>query len=398
MHVTNTRNYGLNTRGAGLLLFSVLALFSYQAEADVHLTISLSGAAVAAWLIIGTNIFAFQTALFFSVLMGILFGYVFMGLAILMGVGIFFCLHPTYAIHYFRYLISFWRLYSEVVADRFILMHRYSIWRDWVRDFWGRLRVHCISALFYIYGNPSVVVLVLSPMTLLSPLALVRCRATGAEGGFVVYSAQVCVVALAVFLITSFRRTRFLGEPERYVEMAAPFAVVAGAHVIKAYGGAWGLGAYVAYAAGMTFVQGWYNFFRDRSTKEGSQVKESIQSIRDEVDRLFGDAEVRFISNNGDWTKMLLNTRWRFVYYWPTVREVGGIPLQEFMDSYPMIKRTAIERLIAAYKVNACLMDKREVGTLVEPNLIAGSMSKVLLESDRYVLYRLDRYEVSHAG
>jgi hypothetical protein len=138
--------------------------------------------------------------------------------------------HPRYSLGYLRHTLSFVRTYQRDLAPIYILAARVSVWRDLSWDIWARLREGFGSAARYAYGNSLLIVLVLNPLCVLSCAAIVARRLP--PEGFIAYAGTVTLAGTIAMLLTSLRSTRFLGEPERYVEACAPWAALSAAYVL----------------------------------------------------------------------------------------------------------------------------------------------------------------------
>jgi len=380
-HSTNVRNYGLNTRGLGLLLFLLFSIACYQAGQAASWA-WFAAAAGLAWLIIGCNIFAFQSLLLFAAVFLALFRSPVMAGAGLAGLLLFTALHPRYAGHYFRQLLGFWSLYADTLAERFILLRRPSLWGDWVREIPSKWREKRSRAAWYAYENSVAILVVFQPLALCAGAAWAMLP--GGATALDLFSGRMAAASLILFLATSFRRTRFLGSPERYVEMAMPFATALGADFLYRVGGFALVAVCAAGQVALSNLQPYMNVFRKKKAAATDELQEFLRGVRARVEQDAGGRPVRFTSNNGEWGKYLLNADWRFVFFWPTVREIGGIPIAELMEDYPFIKTDAVERLVRRYGVNYCLIDRHAGGTLG-----GGLEAAVLQESPRHVLYRV---------
>ena len=92
---------------------------------------------------------------------------------------------------------------------------------------------------------------------------------------------------------------------------------------------------------------------------------------------------MHFTSNNGDWTKRLLNTDWSFLYFYPADTDMAGIPLEAFMEEYPFIKIKYLDTMVKEFKVNFCLIDKTVVQDRGEIAAFISSNNFVEIESTK---------------
>ena len=383
-HASNARNYGLSSRGLGLLLFLLFSVCAYYAGAGSWGW--LAGAAACAWLIVGSNIFALQSILLFSAVFLVVFRQPAMAAATLAGLALFLALHPRYGRHYVRRLWGYWALYADVLAERFILLRHPSVWREWLVEIPAKWRQKPSAAVWYAYENSLLILVGFQPLALVAALAWAA--PGGAASAFDLFAGRMASASLILFAATSFRPTRFFGSPERYVEMAIPFATALGADALYRAGGWLPVAACAVYAVALSVFQPWMNVFRRKKTAAADERQDFFRSVRERVDRDAAGAPVRFITNNGEWGKYLVHPDWQYVFFWPTVRDVGGIPIDELIEYYPFIRTDAVERLMDRYAVNYCLMDRKAGAPL------GGAVrARVLDESPLHALYRVEPRE-----
>ena len=104
---------------------------------------------------------------------------------------------------------------------------RYSIWRDFIYDFWVK------KDKSYILSNPVIEILI---GALPNCLVLVYFPFSEVIND---NKAQILYILLSAsffaFFVTSFRIGRFLGEPQRYIEFGIPFASILGVLVFPSW-------------------------------------------------------------------------------------------------------------------------------------------------------------------
>jgi len=221
----NAKNVGLSARGLALL-FVQLYLYFITLFCLYDKPWLLCGVFLFSFLILITGQFAFQfvliTMVFYSLFLNS-YIYVIIPFSSLL---VFYLLMPGVAKAFFIGQWNFKKLYYSYFAERYILMHRYSIWRDFIWDFWkGLIENKLKSSLKYIYRNPFVSILIGFPfLTFLMIIILFdsHYRDLIFSDNFFFVSIHIFTAFFAFFL-TSFRKTRFLGEPDRYMEFAIPF-------------------------------------------------------------------------------------------------------------------------------------------------------------------------------
>ena len=131
----NAKNTGLGPRQFSIFLTYLFLYFVYFNYIDSNfLYIILSTAVV--FLILITSQFCFQFILFGSPLIAIFLKQWYIGLYPIIAGILFSIIFPSISKKYFRG--QFWHkyLYARFLADIYILKSRFSIWRDFIYDFW----------------------------------------------------------------------------------------------------------------------------------------------------------------------------------------------------------------------------------------------------------------------
>lgn len=383
-HATSARNFGLSARGAGLLFLTLFFLAAYAVEAHVAPAFAWPALVVFGWLIWGFSTFAQQALCIISVILVVTSRrYVPLAGASL-GLMLFIAVHPTYSLGYLKYTLRFIRTYRKELAPISILVRRNSIWRDLVWDIWRKARGGFNSGARYIYENSLLVVIVLNPLVVLACWA-VLCGALPARG-FIAYAGAVALAGAIAVLVTSFRATRFLGEPERYAEAVTPWAVLCGAYVMYVRDEWWLLGAVAGLFLFVDLLQLFASTLLLKHVGTNAAHLDDIETVVRQ--RL--PSEIRFCSNNEHFTKMLMQNDWRYAYCLAVGEDYCGMKLQEAFASFPLLRRKACERITAAYRVNACLLDRSVFETLFDEWPSTLHSMTVAYESTRFRLLILE--------
>lgn len=359
-HALSARNFGLSARGTGLLCLTLFFLTAYAVEAHVKPGLSWPALVVFGWLIWGFSTFAQQALCIISVILVVTSRRYIPLAGTLMGLVLFIAVHPTYSLGYLKYTLRFIRTYRRELAPISILARRKSIWRDLVWDIWIKAREGFNSGARYVYENSFLVVIVLNPAVVLACWAVLA----GAlpEHGFIAYAGAVTLAGTLAVLLTSFRATRFLGEPERYAEAIAPWATLCGAYVLFIRGEWRLLGVVTVLFLLVDLVQ---LFASKLLLKHVGSNAAHLDEIESKVrQRLTG--EIRFCSNNEHFTKMLMQNDWRYAYCLAVGEDYCGMKLQEAFATFPLLRREACERIVTTYRVNACLLDRTVFETLFD--------------------------------
>lgn len=353
-HALSPRNFGISTRPLGLLLFLVLGCFVHLSRIDGG-WMPYVAAVACAYLIWGCSTFALQTMLFTAVLRVLLFGDWTMAAVAFSSALAFFVLHPRYGLSYAWHSVRFSSAYAGKLAPLFILDRRHSIWRDVVYDFWQRLRTGPKQqALRYIYENAAVIGVLLNVTTPLA-LALYWLGPDEDRPAFVDFAIEMTMVGGLLFLVTSFRPTRFLGEPERYLELMAPFSVCAAAYLMLELLGPVSVPVVLVYFAAVDAGQ----LILARTVRQAMRSRTGdVLEIIARIEQAFASQEIRFTCNNDELLKHFLVQPWLFARYWSYAEPFAGYTLDRAFAPFPNLRTEVVEAAIETYDINVCLVDR----------------------------------------
>jgi hypothetical protein len=222
--IWNAKNTGISTRGLGLFLgylYQFLILLYFYSGSWVFLFFIF----ITVFIILLSSQFANQFVLltlpFFAILYHNYFLLVFPLLAFLL----FYLINKEVALKFIRGQYWHKTIYYKYLAKVFILKARPSIWRDLIFDIWKNIIKRPATGLLYAYHNPVISITIGIPILgYLLFVFLVRNSFYTTEIEKLLF--YNIIIALSVFFLTSIRKTRFLGEPERYVELVIPSIVL----------------------------------------------------------------------------------------------------------------------------------------------------------------------------
>lgn len=389
-HALSARNFGLSSRGTGLLVLTLFFFAAYWAQARPQSALSWLALAVLGWLVWGFSTFAQQALCIVSAMILAISGQYAPMLGALLGLAVFIALHPRYSLGYLRYTLYFIRAYRRELAPIYILAARKSIWRDLIWDLWLKGSEGFTEAARYAYGNSALIVLLLNPLAVLACWAVLAGRLP--PHGFIAYAGTVTLAGVLTMLLTSFRPTRFLGEPERYVEAVTPWAVLCATYVLATHQ-QWMLLA----AANLLFslmdlaqLHASKLLLAHVDDTQTAQLAAVEAAVRERL-----PAQVRFSSNNEHFTKMLMQNDWQFAYCLAVGQDYCGMRVQEAFAAFPLLRREACERIVSTYRVNACLLDRTVFEDLFAQPPPGLRRMSVAYESPRLRLLILDWAESS---
>lgn len=359
-HAMSARNFGLSARGTGLLLLTTFLLACHGVETDHRSIFYWALLLAAGWLIWGFSTFTQQALCILSALLLPIGGHVMPLVGTVLGFLIFMAAHPIYARGYLKHTLKFIHVYANELAPIYILQRRKSIWRDLVWDIWARLGTGAKNGVKYAYEN-SVVVLVL-----LNPLVVVACYGVLAHKtpatGLVAFAGTVSLAGAGAMLLTSFRPTRFLGEPERYVEAVTPWAVVAGAYTMHSM---FGMAPLAIMAASFLVLNLMQIIVSKLLLKHITSKPFRLEEVETAIRERLGD-KVRCCSNNEQITKMLMHNDWDFAYCIAVGQDYCGMKVGEAFSTFPYLRREACERIVRAYRIDICVLDRTIYETLFD--------------------------------
>jgi hypothetical protein len=358
-HAFSARNFGLSARGVGLFLLAAIFMLGYGVEAGRAGAAGWVALVAAAYLLWAFNTFGGQALVILSLIAATLFGHWGPLVGGGLGLALFVAIHPIYATRYLYHTLRFIRGYAVELAPVYILARRHSIWRDLVWDIWRKIASKPAQGLRYAYENSALIVVGLNPLWIVTVLgwAMGVLPAAGAAG----YAADIALTGGLAALLTSFRPTRFLGEPERYVEAVAPFAAGSGAIAIVACGG-WPLMAVliaIFLAVDLLQIQASRLLQRHVAAKatDFAMIAATAQAVVEPV---------RCAGNNDQLIKQLLVNDWYFVYCMAIEGQHCGMPLNQVFSTFPFVRREALQRIAQEFRINLCVLDRDLYDTLFD--------------------------------
>lgn len=203
--IWNAKVSGISARNFGILtVYLYLFFFSSDIFTEV-IYLRLLVFILLGFIIIISSQFATQFLLLFS-LICIFFRSYYPAIALPFSFLLFYLIMPKVFLSYVRGQYQHKKIWIKHLAKIGLLKNRYSIYRDFIYDFYQK------KNLKYFLTNPIIEVLAGFPLIVV--LAIIQPE--------IFRNNLVIFAAIASFILTSFRFTRFFGEPQRYVEMALP--------------------------------------------------------------------------------------------------------------------------------------------------------------------------------
>lgn len=219
--IWNAKNIGISGRGIGLLAGQIYTylIVAYILTGNLLLLLAIFATI---FIILLLSLMAMQ-----YVWLSLIFFVVFFKIPEIIPLPfltyvLFFLVMPKVAKNNIIGQFNHKRNYALYDAESFILKNRPSIYRDFVYDFWIKLREKFIGGLSYIFFNPLVEIIYGLPFLW---FVIYFGAVNGFESEFRIMFL-IIISALGVFLLTSLAWTRFLGEPQRYLEFVIPIITI----------------------------------------------------------------------------------------------------------------------------------------------------------------------------
>lgn len=393
-HALSARNFGLSARGTGLMLLTLFLLACHGVDAMRNPAPFWLLLVASSWLIWSFSTFTQQALCIFSLLLLLITGRATALSGLALGLIVFVAVHPRYSLSYLRHTLRFIRAYATELAPIYILKRHHSLWRDLVWDIWLRFRQGPRSAVLYAYENTFVIIVLLNPLLVVALWA--KLSQSLPASGLVSFAGTVSLVGAVAVLLTSFRFSRFLGEPERYAEAVTPWAVLAGGHAIAA---AWGTTALAALALAFALLDALQLLASKMLQRHINAKGLKIGEIAACVNATAAGEEVRFCSNNEQITKLAMQNPWQFSYFIAVGQDYCGMRATEAFTTFPHLRRDACERVVAAYRITACVLDRSLYEDIFADGLPAGLTSiEQIHQTDVIRVLRLHWDRASVAG
>ncbi|HIO67398.1 MAG TPA: hypothetical protein EYN41_03600 [Flavobacteriales bacterium] len=362
-NINNAKNTGISTRGLGLFLGQVVLYSSvlYIFSSDMSYLI-ISGVSI--WLILIGSAFALQMLVFVIPAMSVIKGDWLIALPCLCAVLFFFITTPRYASRYLSGQFRFKVFYFKYLAKNILLTKRYSVWRDFIWDFWKiafnkfRHKGRIAKGLMYIYDNPAIAVLIGLPFYFpIVALALLHDDVHGNFTGWITPVMLPILLCFGAFIITSFRVTRFLGEPERYAEFAIGLLALIGHLWFVVFP------ELVLYILGfcvlLTIVQLIGIRLRLREKSQPGFFDDILQ-LEDYFEQN-EPATVRILSNNNQVSKLMISEKRKVFFGWPYSAQIGSFHFTELYKGDQYLKSDKIVPVAEEFKIDYFVLDKGDL-------------------------------------
>lgn len=223
----NAKNVGLSARGFGVMLghLFIYCITLYLITKNFNF---LYFSLIFCYLILLSSQFSFQFILFFTFIASILFLDIYILILPYLSILFFIITFPKWSKVFFIRQRKYKWMYYSLLSKKFGLKLRYSIYRDFIYDFYIILKKKgAVRGFEYIYRNPIIELFLGFPFIVLFFLYAYDPNVNFTSPNNIISS--IIFISLCIFIITSFRKTRFLGEPQRYIEFTLPIISICAA-------------------------------------------------------------------------------------------------------------------------------------------------------------------------
>ena len=395
-NIINAKNMGISARGLGLFLgqlytYSMVLFILHDSYSYFIIACFLS------LLIFMSSQFASQHIFFSTILLTIFYQSFILLIPIVVSVISFFLITPRLAYQFFYGNINYKKFYYKYLAKSHILMYRESIWKDIFWEIWKLLltkkKPKGGGTLFmYIYTNPIVILLFSLPLTvpicLYFMFNLIQKCTIGGYDNFVLLLTMPIIISLFLFLLFSFRETRFLGEPERYVEftigfMSVTLVLLLCEHLYIIYG-------ILSFQFLLVFLQVYAS--RIRIKRKIKNLQEGLIKINNIInENLRQDDEIRLLSNNTEIMRLLTDSR-KKVFYGSLYSEwYGKFHYTDLYYNFNEMKADMILPVIEEFNISHFVLDTNILSYERFNSLIKthARSFKQLIEKDNLIAYKI---------
>ena len=381
-NITNAKNVGISARGVGLFLGQLYtySLVLYIVDGSYYyLIISV----LSALFIFMSSQFASQYILFITPIFSLFNLSWVLLLPLFISIGVYFLIAPQISYQFFAGNLGHKKFYYKYLADKLLLKYRESIWKDVFWEIWRLIftksKPRGSGTLFmYIYSNSFILLLFSLPLAL--PLSVITLFDVFSEASSISIILGIpIVISVTLFFIFSFKGTRFLGEPERYVEFAIGFMAVYSVFLFK--NNLQLLYLLLVYQVCFVFIHALVA--RLRRKHKTKAVKEKMDYISSSIDvSVKNNEEVRLLSNSTEVMRMLTNIC-RKVFYPSLYSEwYGKFHYLDLYYDFDHLKENMIAEVIKEHKINIFVLDtnllseQQFISIIQKESLIAEQLSR----------------------
>jgi hypothetical protein len=213
--VFNAKSIGISGRNFGIFLgyFYEFSLYVFITNPSWYFLL----------LVIFINVLILISSQFssqFVILNALFFALFFMNilplLILLVSVAIHVLIFRKKAINFYICQYHHKRNFIKYLSPVYLFKYRESIWQDWLGNIYKKDRKYFLT-------NNLIVALMGFPTVFIAFFLFIKNYNTGIDFSL---TDKFFISGVGIFIFTTFKYTRFLGEPERYLEYILPFALL----------------------------------------------------------------------------------------------------------------------------------------------------------------------------
>jgi len=381
--IWNSKNNGINARGFGLLLGYIyqflILLYFYSGSWIILFPIFLI-----VFIILLSSQFALQFVLltlpFYAIVYSNYYILTFPILAFLL----FYLIMKDIALNFIKGQYWHKTIYYKYLAKVYILKMRPSIWYDLVFDIWKQIIKDPKRGILYAYHNPIISIIIAIPA-----LAYLLFHFLGNNHYSVTKIESVLyyniIIVLIVFLLTSLRKTRFLGEPERYVELAIPNIILLTLFVNNESNSDFKI---ILIISSVLVAFQFLILFLKNKRSMGIQLSAFYQQITDVIMKINKEHhDLRVFSNNHQILKTVLETEAKVLLTNLTSFYTGSVSFTDlFPERYGKISGNVIVGLITEFDINCFILDPLQYRSTTIPNFKKLHFTEYFVSKD-FIVY-----------
>jgi len=356
----NARNTGLSARSIGFIIGQIFTYCCYfYFRGDYYVIFSFPLLMLLSLL---ASQFTTQFIIIASVILSLLFmDYLFI-LSNISGILLFALFFPSTSKIYMVYQWKHKKYYAKYGTKIVLLAQRMSIWCDFIHIARFLKEKGIPGSLSYMYNNPIVKVLTGVPCVMF--VLYIILRQFHYDKYFIdsnlVVLMKIIVASFVVFIITSFKYTRFLGEPERYVEFTVSIACAVAAiqfvdqPLLVILIVILGLPRLIVECHLIPHLK---TIFTNKGKMRNIGI--DLSSLRKEIEKSRTDNKsIRILSNNFEITKQLLDIKWEYFYGWLFFLSEDFDPRILYKEN-AIISEEYLAHFINKYNISHVIIDTR---------------------------------------
>lgn len=357
--VSNAKNTGLSARGMGLFFGQVL-LYGFVLKENLSPLLFYALTGITGLLIILSSQFATQFLVFFSVIFSLVSLDFAPFISLLLSFVSLFVLFPKYGRNM---MLGQWRhkvLYSKYLASIYILKKRPSVWLDLFVEIPSQFilllkkRVDKLKTDHwnYIFDNPVIIGVFFIPAL----LVFLFSKAMGVPGHF----SELIFCSLIIYLLTTLKPLRFLGEPERYLEFVFPLLVI-NVVLLLSVNQFIILTCYSAFVLLFYFLIQYKN--RSRNINGGDRDRFNEQALFYEglVRKIKEKNNARVFCNSTEISKFLFDPDIQMFYYPVNSLSTDVFSFSKvYSESYARVNVEIVPDLIRYYQLNTLIIEAHQ--------------------------------------